>query len=201
MFFALLNFNFGLDKPISKPIQPVAPMMATKTSSSPATRILQTSYGPIGSGIPSRNQPQPIQRPIPSAEPSEESPLRGPELGVQNTPMSRQMSGPAVNGMMNAPQPITPHHAGMSSVPGAVTPQNQGISQPANANHPDAMSNQMYRTSLPNVPTPIGMSAEGTPRSNTGVTHVRAVNNNFANVSGDGEGWYWQHNNKISSRA
>ena len=162
-------------------------MMATKTTASPPTRILQSTYGPIGSGIP-RSQPQPIQRPNPPMEPTEENPMRAAELGNPNATMPRPMQGPAMNGMMNQSQSAAPQHASMISISSAVSPQNQTLSHSVSANHSEMMQNQMYRPSLSSVPTPIGMTAEGTPRSSVGVTPVRGINNNFQNATAEEKG-------------
>ena len=178
-----LTTQFFTDKPTTKPVQPVAPMMAAKTAPPSATRILPPNYGPIGSGIPSRSQTQPIQRPSPAIEPmsiDQGNVSSVHDMGVSNVPISLQNQGTPVNGMMTSThsmgmQMMTSVSSLPNPIPHSATHTNQG-----------AMQNTTYRNPMSSVQTQ--MSTESTPRTNVGVTPVRNVNPNFPDGASDGEG-------------
>ena len=161
-------------------------MMAAKTTSAPAARILQSSYGPIGSGIPSRNQAQPIQRPNPSLDPmslEQGTVARDISMPAPTTPLQNQ--APAINGMMRSSPNVPLPSNVMTSGPNLVTPT-QNASNPHSVipNLQGAMQNQAYRVSMANAQGSSSMAVDGTPRSNVGVTPVRT----FPEGGGE-EGW------------
>ena len=164
--------------------------MAAKTTSAPVTRILQSSYGPIGSGIPSRNQAQPIQRPNPSMDllSLEQSNIsRDMCMPAPTTPLQSQ--GTAMNGMMGSgPNMVLQPNVMTSGQNLGSHTQNAPIPPSATPGHQGAMQSQGYRASMATVQGTNSMAADGVPRSNVGVTPVR----NFPEGGAEAEGMRWE---------